>query len=305
MHRHLYQLKKMCVASNRNVDLTEEIKECILENRRYLPKETDQPTVMHTINNNQTINNYIANLDTFAKLKELTSYKNKPIKDFETKVEDMYEREALCFKTDSVGGEIKYDQGHFMEMIHEVTCVQKRDFDDMCVVYNKDEDRIYMSVGSGKWDDFHRERGAMYLVETIASYCLEHYEVFLIRKLESGEQNYRERIEEYYRFISIFGVRPFVQGKADVQIMYNDDDPEYDDDVDEHDADAHVIADRYQRLYAKIRDNTTSLQKRTTVKSVLDVIKATSKTNIRELNKRIMTILNMDDGFKESMLKLC
>jgi len=40
------------------------------------------------------------------------------------------------------------------------------------------------------------------------------------------------------------------------------------------------------------------------VKNVIDVIKTTTKTNMRELNKRIMGLLNIDEGFKQAMLEL-
>lgn len=64
MRIHLFVNKKKCPGTKNVMDLTDEIKNIILENRVYnLPKEIHTPTINNTINNFNTMNNYINNLD--------------------------------------------------------------------------------------------------------------------------------------------------------------------------------------------------------------------------------------------------
>lgn len=267
-------------------------------------------TINQIINNNHTINNYISNLDTMTKLKELTSYHNTAPVDYETKVEGLYENNYNRFKTNDYMGLVSYDQTHFMDMIRDITYSKKRSCEDMCIIYNKDDARIYMSEGNGRWEDYQKDQGMTYLVETITSYCLDAYEVYLIRKLENESTIHTDRalalssIEEYYRFIATFNAKPFVHKKADPQIMFNSDDSDYESDVDDRDIASHRIVDKYNGLYKRTKDSLTDAHRKVTIKSVLDVINRTTKNNIRELNNHIMTIIKVDETFKKLMIEL-
>ena len=309
MRRHLFDIKKTCPPTSQPVELTEHVKNVILEDRIYRPVAT--PTVNQIINNNQTINNYIANLDTFVKLNELSRHQNKELTDFETKVEELYEENVERFKNDDFRGPpFQYRPDHFLDMIHDITRSKQKDLEDLCVLYNKDEDRVYMSVGNGKWENYQRDPGVKCLVEAIVQYCLEHYEMYLIRKLEGYGPSMEVKVSleaslvEYYSFIGTFSVFPVVKGKADAQIMYNPDDSDYESDVDNDDVEAHRVVDKYNRLYHSTKEKLSDADIKRTVKAVIGIIKTTTKTNLRELNKRIMGILNVDEAFKRSMLEL-
>jgi hypothetical protein len=148
--------------------------------------------------------------------------------------------------------------------------------------------------------------GIRYLVDTLVSYNLENYEVYLIRKLEEratlGELT--ASLEDYYRFIATFRVMPWVHNKSDAQLL----DGECGG-VAESDCGAlggigdNEIACKYMRMYERIKDELTLAQRKLTARAVVDVIKTTTKTNIRELNKRIMGFLNVDEGFKQDVLR--
>jgi len=292
MKRHLTTLKHPCPPICLKIELTDEIKETVLTDRFYRPPT--QPTVAQTINNNQTINNYIAGLDVFTKLKELSTFRNKPILDFESKIEELYEDDVERFQNDDFKGTVHYQKDHFIDMIHNMTRSKDQDMDDMCVLYNRDDDRVYFSAGNGRWDDYMCDPGIRYLVDTLVSYNLENYEVYLIRKLEEratlGELS--TSLEDYYRFISVFGVLPWVHNKGDAELL--DDDSLEDNE----------IASKYVRMYDRVKGDLTDAQRKVTARAVVDVIKTTTKTNMRELNKRIMGLLNVDEGFKQAVLQL-
>lgn len=292
MRRHLTTLKHPCPPTCLKIDLTDEIKETVLTDRFYKPPAL--PTITQTINNNQTINNYIAGLDVITKLHELTAFKQKPLLDFETKVEELYEDNVQRFQNDAFKGPVRYEKHHFMDMIHEVARSKSKDMDDLSVFYNRDDDRLYFAAGEGRWDDYMSDPGLRYLIDTVVSYNLEQYEAYLIRKLETRASfgEFKSSLEDYYAFIAAFAIDPWARHKSDADILGSRSHEGFD------------IAGRYVTLYARVREDLTDVQRKTTVRSVMDVIKTASKTNIRELNKRIMGILNIDDGFKQAMLQL-
>jgi hypothetical protein len=315
MRKHLYHLKNNCPASAQDLVLTIEIKENVLKNRVYIPPPVialpvQPPTINTTINNHLIINNYVANMDPFTKLERLTRYKGTEILDFNSHVEEKYEKQAERFKNDSFRGNeaVKYDRAQLLELVHSVTRSEKRNLEDTCVLYIKDENRVYISEGRGEWDDQHRDNGVCKIIDTIAAYCLEYYEQYLIRKLEGGKITFNERsaiqncIEEYYRFISVFDVRPFVQGKSDAEVMFNEDDEQYNDTALFTDIDSHRIVDKFNALYLRIKQGLSDSQKKASMNTVFEVIKSSTKTNIRDLNKRIVGSIMMDETFKKSIL---
>jgi hypothetical protein len=308
MRQHLYLLVKVCPGTKIDILFTDAIKDCVLTNRVYHIKD-DAKITNQIINNTQNIINYISNLDTLEKLKQFTSYKNKEIIDIQTKINDMFDDDKDKFINDSFTEPQRYDHTHFLDMIHNVTKAKQRDMDDFCVFYNKNDDRVYMATGTD-WENFNSYSGIKIMVEHIIEYCLEYYEVYLIRKIEGTcikiqeHSLLRESLNEYYAFIASFGMSPIITGKADAQILYNDDDERYTNDIDRNNPDAFRIVDRYSIIFNKIREGLNDVKKKAMVKNVADVIKTTTKTNLRELNNRIMSLLNIDEEFKKVMLEI-
>ena len=226
----------------------------------------------------------------------------------EDKIEELYEDEVERLRTDNrpCG---KYSQEDFLDMIHNVTKSKEQNMDDFSVVYNKEEDRMYFAAG-GKWEDYQCYVGVKYMIENIIDYFLQNYEVYLIRKMESThciqeKGSLAESLDTYYSFIASFGISPYIHNRADAQILYNEDDARYTDVVDRNDSDAFAVVDRYLKTYAHMKSALTDLEKKHNIKSVVDIIKTANKTNIRELNKRIMSILHVDEEFKQALMSAC
>jgi len=300
-------MKKPCPATRNDIVLTDAIKEHIMNNRIYIIKDEAKIT-NQIINNTQNITNYIAGLDTLEKLKQLTHYKNTDITMFEDKIEELYEDEVERLKSDNkpIGS---YSQEDFLNMIHNVTKSKAQNMDDFSVVYNKEEDRMYFAAG-GEWEDYQCYVGVKFMIENIIDYFLHNYEIYLIRKINDArtvpdKSALTESLETYYSFISSFGILPFVHNKSDAQIMYNEDDPRYTDEIDRNDIESHIIVDRHNNQYNRLKAFLTETQKKNNVKSVVDIIKTANKTNIRELNKRIMGILHVDEAFKQALMLAC
>lgn len=76
MYIHLTNLKKPCPATEQDIEITQEVKECILINRIYHAPQQPQQTIYNYINNNQQINNIIADMDAINELQAYFDTKN-------------------------------------------------------------------------------------------------------------------------------------------------------------------------------------------------------------------------------------
>jgi len=303
---HLYDTKKACPAILKDIELTESIKEHILKNRIYhIPVVPPPPTITQTINNFQTMNNFIANMDPIEKIKHVTDYCRVEITDFEDRIVNDYAREIECLES-SRPHDGKLD---FMTIVDKLTKAIRGEqrnefFEEISVVYDTKRKRI--KVYSGGWEDYLVTNGLKHLIQTIVEYYLEKYEIYLIRKLsQSGislydNTTYMDSIKEYYRFLAAFELHPFCRGKTDDQLLSDSDADE--NDYQEKEEDTDRIVQRFETIYQTEYNNLPNGQRKTMHKNVLDIIKTNSKWNIAQLDKDIISLINMNSEFHQTII---
>jgi len=311
MFYHLYTAKRKCPAVVKNLELTDDIKAIVMDSRIYhIP---DEVKIMNqTINTYNTMNNFVANMDYVDKITKLAHYKQLEIVDFETKVEDEYKHTVKKLEKDSFKYGFSLQHQDFMQIIDTLTNalrgVHRDEFiEHLNFIYDSKRKRIRVYNAAETWEEMLVNAGMNYLISTIASCYLESYEVYLIRKIHSPvsipqKREQEECLEAYYRFLACFDVKPFVKGKCDAQILCNPTDPDYDDIPEPGDADAHRLVDTFTNLYTRIYDSLTNAQKNTVHKEVLDIIKSNTQNNVCEIDKNIISLINLDEGFKLEMM---
>jgi hypothetical protein len=309
MHHHLFKLKKQCPASKRKLELTDEIKKCVIDNRTYIIEDPIK-IQNQTINNYNTINNVVANMDVLEKLQSLTSYKQIEVLDFESKVEDTFLHTVKRLQHDKYKHGFRLSDNDFLDIINTLTMAirgpQKDKFlEFLSFMYDNKRKRIKV-YASDKWEEYLVDKGLTYLVNTIADCYLASYECYLIRKIVALEteaphesQVLLSCLEEYYMFIASFEVDPYVRGKHDNMILHNEQDATYHMQPRPDDADAYAIVDRFTQAYQRIDDGITKANKKVVHKKVLDVLKTNATENVEELDKEVIGLIRMDEAFKE------
>lgn len=287
MRLHLYHTKKPCPAINKDIELTNDIKDFILVNRVYHPK--DETKIM-----NQTINNFIANMSPIIKLNHLVEHENIEIVDFEDHVEKVYEKNQHRLLNNSYKNTVEYSKSGLMNMVYDITKING--VENMNFIYDSALGHVYFYTGS-EWEPKRFNLAIEYLVETLVIYHLSYYEFYLIRKIDSGEP-VQEHLETYYRFIACFDINPVVKGKNDTQILYNEDDERYDATINRFNVSKFSISDRFQGIFTKVRETLTDSQKRETIREITDIMKSNHMLNIMELNKHVLEVLQVDQEFK-------
>lgn len=303
-HKHLYLNKKQCPTIEADIELTDEIKEHLMNYRKYHDRHSEK-VINNTINNYNTMNNYIANLDTFDKLGKVMKHKSIELIPFDRSVELKYEKTRMKLENDQGHHAITHED--IYEIIDHVTRVSEKNMDDFNILYDSEMNKIMM-YESGDWKEMFMATGLKTVIRTIQDYFWHAYECYLIRKMQRTTINafdrvkLRELLKEYYAFIASLDVEPFVKDKCNNKIMYTADDDEYWDEAPPSNAEQFTLSEEYTKLYNDLRGDLTIKLREKWKHDLLDLVKRNCKKNVNELNKMVMALINMDTEFKTDLL---
>lgn len=304
MKKHLYNLKKPCGATQQDIELSDEQKEKILQDR--ILKTPPQPptpiiqnnTLNHVINNYNQINNLINKMDPIEKISRYTEYKSLELMDFEDKIEEQY-----CLEVRRLDlGKAKHfqmDKNSFLSVIDTITTIQ--DIDKLNIIYDEVPNKIKVFT-CGEWRSSLLDAGVQEMIFKIKGCYLDFYECYLLRKYYDpalGQQqrsHIKELIEDYYKFISCFDILPFAKDKNDNEILYRADDPRH------HQEHEFTIEEQWYPCYKRIKAALMMSEVKSVKKEVADIVKKNTRSNVIELNKKMMEVIQMDEEFKDTIL---
>lgn len=295
--REHFQKKKPCPAQKQKLQLTEKIKDDVLANRVYLDPQETSPTTNQIINQTIYIQNYVQNMNVVDKIRHMTTYKNKELTGFQDHVESKY----LDKVTEIENGLIpqKLRSSDFMDIIGSTTKQSTASIENFNVFYDAKRKSIKV-YDEDKWEDHLQEKGLGYIVTMLCDYYLHTYECYLIKKMwecDNGVGNHRPTdykeceasLKEFYAFIAVFDVDPFVKGKFDKQVVNEA-------------LDGSDLCDKYASMYDDISGNLTRNVIKDKQKEALKVIRLNTETTIEELNKEVTMLFRMDETFKKLLL---
>jgi hypothetical protein len=287
MYNHLYTLKKSCPAIKQNIELTVEIKQCILDNRIYHPPtQTQQQVINQQINNYQLIVNYINKKDFQDKITQYLEYTNEDLQNYFDTINEKYLDDDVK-QTDKKQEFDKHKTlgcDKLVDVVHD--CTSPDNIQTMNVMYDKvlNKLRIY---DEDEWKSHHFESGVQDLLKTIQCAYLNHYEEQLLTQYNSSslydKQCIREALTEYYQFLEAFDVLPRIKSSDEqwIQELYEED---------------------IGKLYNKVKNETKSSELKNIKKKVFNVIKTNCHESLLELNKQMMELIKMDETFKNNVM---
>ena len=294
IRRHFYSRNKPCPVFENDIELTEEIKEYVLVNHMYrVPKKKKQSpstVINQVINNYQQINHVVTQMDPLDKLNKIVEHKNIDLVEFDDYIETTYDKNIQKLES----GEMKYfslNKTDFLNIIDTLTCF--KDIDNFNILYEAIPNKIKI-YSEGIWKSYLFEAGIGDLIQRIKDCYLDKYESYMIQRYQNVTNHHTksviaESIEEYYRFIACFDMVPYVYDKTDGDISGTSSE---DHDIEEY-------------WYSKFR-NIKSILLANDVKNVKveigNIVKRNTKSNILELNKKIMELIRVDDVFKEGVI---
>jgi hypothetical protein len=311
MRKHLYNKKKPCPKSYNDITLTDEIKEYILTNRVYhVPQVIQQVqpitnNINQIINNNNTINNFISNMDTIDKINKVINYQEVELVEYGDTIENKFSQ-TIKKLADGFSDYLTLDKHNLLEVIDQVSSLANETFENLNIVYDEKFNKLKL-YESGQWNESILISGVRTLLMKIQGVYFDPYECYLIRKIEYSTLNlfnkqlFREKLVDYYKFLGCFEIDPYAKDKNDTEIKYNIDDDNYDYLAEYTDRNREMPI-RYMNLYVKTRDDTKKSESNKIKKDIIDIIKKNSKKNVDELNKKVFSLFNMDEEFKNFIL---
>lgn len=277
MNRH-FQRKTPCPSIN-PIDLSDEIKQFVLDHRIYHPpkvskKSPQQPTINQQINNIQYVQNFISSLDPLEKLKTYCEYKDiKPI-NFEDALNDRYSRVVERLEANKYKYGYRLSSNDFLDIIND-TCSLNGNIENFNVFYDEKANKLRLYLDD--WNEYFMDMGIEKLIFYVKEYYLDYYEDYAYRQIVNPElslherKQYEECLDEYYKYLITFNIKP-----------KNDDEG----------------FERYERLKATM----STAEKKEVYKRIVGIVKTNSRVNVGSLNCKIVSLFHMDETFKTALL---
>jgi len=306
MNTHLYTKKKPCPKIINDIELTDEIKQYILDNRIYkipVVPTTSQVTnninysnnTNNIINSNNTVYNFIANMDTIEKITKYTEHTKIDIIDFTQNVEDKFSSKAKRLENNNFKYGFKLENSDFLDIINEISYIcNGKQIEELNILYDIKLNRFKL-FEDGDWEEMLVEKGIKKIIIILQSALFDAYEFYLIRNINSDKsyqkkQELKELLQEYYKFIGYFDVNPAVKDKSDGYIL------------EDEDNDIYELSDKYWNLYISEDKNINKTNTKSIKKEVIDIIKRNTIRNIDEMNKKVVELFQVDEIFKQKIL---
>lgn len=317
MYLHLYKKKKPCCKSVNDIELTDEIRDYILTNRVYhIPKTSESTHKITNCNNktlnqtlNQTINNVnqfnviLNNIDPIKRLNKYINYNNMELIDFQDKVEDKYGSRVKRLNEDKYKSHaFSLNKDDLLEIMNEMSDIIGH-VEEFNVIFDEKCNKMKILEG-GEWETYLIDRGIKKLIMIIQDGYLDAYECFLLRKMRTTssfeKQVSYEHLCDYYKFLGCFDIDPFVKNNDDQKIMTYGRSVSY---TNYYDYDNYTFQDEYIPIYKSVTNTTMKADISRIKKQVIDIFKRNTKNNLEELNKRMMSIIQMDEEFKKIIIE--
>lgn len=307
MYRHLFCKKRVCPTTQNDIELSDEIKRHILENRIYhIPKVPEHKIINQTINNYNTMNNFLNGIEPMTRLNEYLKYTNTNLIPFERTIELKYEKQRL--RLDAGKGFHSYSHDDLFEIIDELTSIDSRKIDEFNLYCDSKTDKLTI-LESGEWKAMIISSGLKKVITIIQDYYWNTYEKYLIRVIQKTpiayeKQRHTELLEDYYSFLAALDVDPCVKDIPNNRILYTDENEAYWDDPEPNSCDGFSLSERYSKVYRTVRDNLTLRQRDKIKNDLKDLLKRNSQRNAIELNKVLLSLIKVDNDFKQEILQL-
>ena len=317
MYNHLFHKKTSCPKAISDIELTDEIKHTILDNRVYrvpvvvAPPVINITTLNQMINYNNTINNLVSSMDPIDKLTKYINHKDIPLLEIGDSIGNSFVKKVEGLNkptTDEFGvyDSRILDSNNILEVIDQVSSLANEHCENMNIIYEKKFNKLKL-YDMGRWNDHLLFAGITTLLTIIQDNFFNVYECFLIRKIELSTLCYqdkfaiKEKLMEYYKFIGCFNIDPYVKNKNESEIIYNQDDKRCDPFIDPTD-DNTALNQKYLALFTKVCDETKAGELNRIKTTVVDIITKNCLKNVDELNKKVVALFNMDDEFKQTIM---
>lgn len=300
MSRHFYELKNPC-SDRKGLVLTDEIKEIVLKNHHYNINTVSAVTTIGpsqiTYNNNNNTT-FVNGLETLTKLKHYLAFNKTSTIDINDFVEAQHLSTVTRLENDEFKTPHLINTEKFLMLIDDMVRTDQQKHEEMNVIYDDMLDRIKIYCDD-EWESYMIDSGMKRIIQILRTNYLDTYECYMYRKLFADKHingyqlnNVRIKLEEYYKFLCIFDHYPYIYDNPIDYVIdnYKTEDPD-------------EFRDFGMKKYEQIKKDLPKTEIAHTKKTVLDIIKRNNKVNLKRLNETILELINIDEDFKNNIIK--
>jgi hypothetical protein len=284
---------KSCGALVSDIILTDDIKQHVLDNLVYreIKQQNPQTVINQQINMFNHMQNVISQIDPLEKLNKVVRHYNTELVDFDQHVLNTFSDDIEALDQIHDSNVVQLNTDSLLSIINILTTMV--DIDNLNVIYDTIGDKVKL-YNEGQWKTFLFHSGMSQILQCLQDGYLNFYETYLLKKY-TVTQNHRTRaliseyLKGYYRFLACTELIPFVYEKTDGIIL---------DTLSEE----YTLEETWYTKFKDIKDNLKASEMKRTMTQIGNIIKRNSKSNIVELNKKIMEMINVDDTFQKEVL---
>lgn len=294
-----FKRKKPCPNLN-NIEMTDEIKQKILDNRIYhIPSVQYPPTTINNIH----IYNTILKLEPDVKIDLLMEYLNIDMEGiYDSKHFNRMRKHMLSYK-DKEDEHETVNCHHIEDLFKEIILFLKSFFDENEPTKNMYncfiKSNIFHMFDGYCWEKDTVPSGLKQLIHTMKNMIFDAYEICLIRQLLFIQKRCKakEMLKEYYAFILSFDNIPtFLEERNnDNKLLYNKNEPKYNDEP------AYVIIDELYQIWTIVGKEMKEYKKSSNKKTLKQIVNNHSYKTLRILDKIILSKCSEDIAFHNSI----
>jgi hypothetical protein len=295
MKKH-FNRKTPC-RNTHNVNLTEEIKDYVYEHKVYHPPAPSNPK--QVVNNYNFLANFISKMDYDEKLEHVLGYQQQRLIDFEDGLDQRFERKLDRLDKNDYKQPYELTEKDLFGLINDVTKINSDQLNYLNVLFDKKVNRI-LFYSCEKWDSSIVEYGIADLVRYLQSYFLDTYEKYLIKNIHGDKfgaqarSSLKNHLEIYYRFLISVGLRSNLYGNTDEDILGRT----------QHENSPYSLEEYYMKWFDELKKLVKQSDKNSVKKQIINILKENSVHNIQELNKSVLSIIQVDQTFREKVLQM-
>jgi len=307
MKRHFETLKKPC-PNRTGVQLTNEIKNEVLLSHIYVALRPVSPqpiqdksgqaqTVHKTINNFNTINNIVSNMESMEKIKMIADHQGIRQIDFEDHLERDFQHRLERLEQDKFVGGYCLNHDGLLKLVDGATRMEDDDLNRFSVLFDKTLNRVKI-LSCGKWDTYLEEIGIKEIIRLLKSYFLDSYELYLIKHLHGTDLkkdrvSMREHLDIYYKLIATFELDAIICSQTDQMVLgyiLKENNEFY-------------LADYYGKIFRDIKNTTKISDKNKIKRMITNIVKENSTHNLNKVNKIMLDLVKTDKEFLKQLIE--
>jgi hypothetical protein len=150
MRKHFYELKNPC-SDETGIELTDEIKEHVLKNQKYVPPKQEKSKIVNqTVTTYNFFNNLVTQLDFGQKIDLLMDHQKQKLIDFEDGLSNRFETRIQKLENDQYPNGYYLDEDGFLKIIDGVTKIDKDSLQMFNILFDKTVRRLKL-YSCGDW----------------------------------------------------------------------------------------------------------------------------------------------------------